>query len=197
MTEMRRTQRADAARNREAILDAALACLSIDPNSSMAAIAAQAGVGRVTLYGHFSSRADLVETLLTRALADSEGVLSNVDMTGTPWENLRGLVGSSWQLLHNFRVTLAAAESELSTETIRRHHGAPLRRVESILEEGMVAGDFRTDMSAAWLAALFHAVLHTAAGEVAAGRLLDFDAASLIWKTLDSVLSSGGTSSST
>ena len=48
--------RADARRNIELILDAAEACLTRNPDASMSDIAAEAGLGRVTIYGHFTSR---------------------------------------------------------------------------------------------------------------------------------------------
>ena len=50
-----RAQRADARRNIAAILDAATDCLARDPEMSIADIAAAAGVGRITLYGHFKT----------------------------------------------------------------------------------------------------------------------------------------------
>src|ERR1700731_535694 len=52
-----RDRRADARRNIASILDAAQDCLSRDPTASIADIAQAAGVGRVTLYGHFGTRA--------------------------------------------------------------------------------------------------------------------------------------------
>jgi AcrR family transcriptional regulator len=52
-----RAQRADARRNIAAILEAATDCLARDPEMSIAGIAAAAGVGRITLYGHFKTRA--------------------------------------------------------------------------------------------------------------------------------------------
>ena len=58
-----RERRADARRNIAAILDAALLCLARDPDASIADIAQAAGVGRVTLYGHFKSRADLIDAV--------------------------------------------------------------------------------------------------------------------------------------
>lgn len=47
------TRRADAQQNVERILDAAIDCLSRDSDASVVQIAQAAGVGRVTLYGHF------------------------------------------------------------------------------------------------------------------------------------------------
>jgi len=183
-----RPQRADATRNRAAILDATLTCLSRDPQASMATIAAVAGVGRVTLYGHFSSRAELIEAVLVDVLHNSEHSLEHVDIDGSAPDALRRLVDSSWQMLNTFRMALAAAENELPAETIRRHHEAPLRRVELIIERGRREGEFRTDLPAEWLVACFYTILHTAAGEITAGRLKESEAPHVIWTTLESVL---------
>ena len=183
-----RPQRADAKRNREAILDATLTCLSRDPTASMASIAAEAGVGRVTLYGHFSSRAELVEAVLVHALHSSEHTLGEVDAGGPAADALRRLVDSSWQILNTFRTALVAAENELPAETIRRHHEAPMKRVESLIERGRVEGAFRTDLPTAWLVACFYSTLHTAAAEISAGRLREKDASRVISATIDAVL---------
>src|SRR5271168_3874865 len=53
-------KRADARRNRDAILAAALESLTESPDASLNAIARQAGVANATLYRHFPSREDLV-----------------------------------------------------------------------------------------------------------------------------------------
>lgn len=188
MTTPTRPQRADAARNRTAILDATLTCLSRDPHASMAAIATEAGVGRVTLYGHFSSRVELVEALLADVLQHSEHALQDLDTGGSARDAMRRLVDSSWQILNTFRLALAAAESELAPETIRRHHEAPMRRVETLVERGRQDGEFRTDLPIEWLVACFYSTLHTAAGEITAGRLAESDASRVITTTLDSVL---------
>ena len=54
--EARPKLRADARRNIQLILDAAEACLTRDADASMSDIATEAGLGRVTIYGHFASR---------------------------------------------------------------------------------------------------------------------------------------------
>src|SRR5215472_9528755 len=71
----RRPQRADARRNVAAILDAATDCLARDPEMSIAGIAAAAGVGRITLYGHFSTRAELVDAVLARTIEHADAIL--------------------------------------------------------------------------------------------------------------------------
>src|ERR1700744_698568 len=60
MTERTELKRADARRNRDAIVVAALEALTASPDASLNAIAKQAGVANATLYRHFPTREDLV-----------------------------------------------------------------------------------------------------------------------------------------
>ena len=66
-------QRADARRNVAAILDAATECLARDPEVSIADIATAAGVGRITLYGHFKTRAELIDAVVVRTTEHCAG----------------------------------------------------------------------------------------------------------------------------
>ena len=85
-----RAQRADARRNIAAILDAATQCLARDPDMSIAGIAAAAGVGRITLYGHFKTRANLVDAVLVRTVQRADAILDATDTSGDPAEALAG-----------------------------------------------------------------------------------------------------------
>jgi TetR/AcrR family transcriptional regulator, mexCD-oprJ operon repressor len=175
-TTKRRAPRADAARNIAAILATARECLVRDPGASIAEIAKAAGVGRVTLYSHFPSRADLVDAVFARAIAEADDALGAVDLTGDPADALTRLIGSSWQIVHQFRALLAAVQRELPPDRIRAHHALPMRRVERLLQRGRRAGVFRADLPTAWLVAVFYNTLHGAADEIAAGRLAAADA---------------------
>src|SRR6266851_8366281 len=87
-----REQRADARRNIAAILDAAVLSLARDPDASVGDIAQAAGVGRVTLYGHFRSRADLIDAVLARTLEHADALLDAADLAGDPRVALGQLV---------------------------------------------------------------------------------------------------------
>jgi TetR/AcrR family transcriptional regulator, mexCD-oprJ operon repressor len=172
-----RSTREDAARNRDAILDAALDCLATDPRASMTDIAARAGLGRVTLYGHFSSRDELIEAVLVRTITRSEAELSAVDLSGDPLEALQRLVDRSWRIVHDFHLLLGVAEHALSNDQIRAHHGKPLARVQDLIERGQSEHRMRSDVTADWLTACMMAILHEAAAQVRAGRMTDAEAA--------------------
>ena len=106
-----RTKRADAVRNKDAIIDAALTRLSDNPGASMAEIARVAGVGRVDpLLRHFADRKDLVGAVFERAMDRAEAELAAVDIEQDTWNSLQEIVQSSWRVLHQFNALLAAAE---------------------------------------------------------------------------------------
>lgn len=179
-----RQRRADARRNIAAILDAALDCLSRDPQASIADIAAAAGVGRVTLYGHFPSRAELIDAAFAHAMRQAEETLDVIDLSGDPRSALARLVASSWRIMDRFRGALAAAERELPPGRIRAHHDEPMSRVADLIVRGQRDGVFRTDLPVEWMVTLFYTVMHGAAGEIGAARLEPGDAARVITATL-------------
>ena len=179
-----RARRADARRSIAAILDAATDCLARDPEMSIADIAAAAGVGRITLYGHFKTRAELVDAVLTRTIERADAILDATDTTGDPRDALARLIASSWQLVHEFRNILQAAHRELPAERIRGVHDPLLRRVQSLIGRGQRAGTFRSDLPRQWLTTTAYSLMHAAAADAAAGRIKPGDAAGLITATL-------------
>lgn len=179
-----RAKRADAQRNIAAILAAARDCLIEDPNANVGEIAKRAGVGRVTLYGHFSSRAELVDAVFAQTLEESDHALEAVDLSGDPRAALDRLIASSWHIVDQFRSLLIAAQRSIPHERILATHERPLRRISSLIARGRDEGSFRTDLPVEWMVALFHSVIHTAATEVNAGRLTDDDAPRVITATL-------------
>lgn len=179
-----RVQRADARRNAAAILDTAIECLARQPEMTVAEIAAAAGVGRITLYGHYKTRADLVDAVLVATVGRANEALDATDTTGDPSQALTRLVASSWQIVHQFRNILVAAQRELPAERVRGVHDRILRRVQTLIERGQRSGDFRTDLPKQWLLTTAVSLMHAAAEDVVAGRIDAADAAGLISTTL-------------
>ena len=177
-------KRADARRNIEAILDAAALCLSRDADASIAEIAQAAGVGRVTLYGHFASRAQLIDAVVARAIEEGDESLEALDLSGDPRAALVRLIGASWLTLVQIGSLVTAAETALAPERMRELHQRPASRVEWLVERGRAEGVFRTDLPTPWLVGTLHRVMHGAAEEIRAGRLASEDAAAVIAATV-------------
>ncbi|GAA3512866.1 hypothetical protein GCM10022234_04430 [Aeromicrobium panaciterrae] len=178
------TQRADARRNRAAIIEAATRCLAVDPAATLGEIAEKAGVGRVTLYAHFGSRVDLIREVVTDALATSNTALESVDLTGDPAEAMSRLLEASWHVTHQFGGLVVAAESALAPAELRDAHEQPAQRVQALLRRGRKDGSFRTDVPVPWQLDTIQAVIHAASGAVHRGAIREGDATGLIQKTV-------------
>jgi AcrR family transcriptional regulator len=184
-----RPRRADAQRNVDAIMATTRELLRHGAVPSMREVAAESGVGRVTLYAHFASREALLEAVVRQAITDTDRALSDLALDDDPAGiALARLVRSSWPILDRHRMVRAAATTELGPEALRDQHDRVVHHVERLIARGQAGGDFRTDLPAPWLVAVFYATLHAAADEVSAGRL-DADAApDVLVATLLSIL---------
>ncbi|MFI7419736.1 TetR/AcrR family transcriptional regulator [Nonomuraea sp. NPDC049684] len=182
-------RRADAERNIAAILEAGTRLLSDDPGASVAEIAKAAGVGRVTLYGHFPSREALVDAVLDHTVGLADAVLEDEALDTAPApEAMAGLLHTSWEILDRHRRLFVAADRVLPTERIREHHDRPLRRVERLIARGQDDGDFRTDLPLEWLVTTFFAIIHSAAQEREAGRLAAEEVEPVLTRTMLALL---------
>ena len=164
-------KRADARKNIAAILEAASECLARDPDASVNDIATAAGVGRVTLYGHFESRGALVAEVVGRAMRDSDATLEEVDLTGDAREALGRLLEASWHVTHRYGGLVIAAQTALPEADFREAHDKPVQRVQRLLRRGRREGSFRTDMPLEWQVLTLQGVIHAASGAVYRGAI--------------------------
>lgn len=171
-TSAQRPKRADAERSIAAILDAALGEFLVNPDVSMSDIARAAGVGRVTLYGHFPSREAVLDAVFARTIGQAEAVLAAEDLDSLPADRaLANLIHSSWRIIDQHRHLLVAVTRHLGPEVLHAHHETPMQRVRQLIERGQAEGVFRTDLPAEWLVTVFYSLAHTAGLETDAGRL--------------------------
>jgi AcrR family transcriptional regulator len=183
----RRAPRADARRNRQAVLDAALVLFSTDPTASVAQVAQAAGVGRVTLYGHFPTREDLVRAALDEAVdrarraLERSGVVGpdGAPAAGDPLDAIAALLRAGWSALAEGHGAVDAACRVLPAGEVDARHAPVVAPLRSLLAEGRASGAVRDDLGLDWLVAAVSALVHAAAEQRAAG-LLDHDEATRI-----------------
>ncbi|MDQ0380409.1 TetR/AcrR family transcriptional regulator [Amycolatopsis thermophila] len=187
-TSARPRRRADAERSIARIVSAAREVLSRDPDASIDDVVKAAGVGRMTLYGHFPNRASLVEAALAEALRVGEEVLSAVDLEGDARAALARLIEPSWSLVAESTKLLQAAEDVLPAARIRELHGDAATRMADLIRRGQRQGVFRTDLPLTWLVNVVHYVLNGAAEETRAGRLGAAEAPGVVIATVQSFL---------
>jgi AcrR family transcriptional regulator len=185
-------RRADARRNSAAILAAATECLARDPDMTLKDIAAAAGVGRVTLYGHYESRAVLVEAVVDRAIEQTDLELREVDLSGDPLVAMGRLMAVSFDLTHRFGGLVLAAQRALPPGRFQALHEAPAARVRQLLTRGRRGGSFRTDAPLAWQVMTIQALMHGAVEAVYRGDLTAVQARGLVPTTVLATLERRG-----
>jgi len=165
-------RRETAERNVQAILDATEELLDRRQPVTIAAVAKEAGVSRVTVYAHFETWEALVEAVVRRAVERCAVAIEAADLTtGPPLAALDRLLYAGWRILARNGAMAAAASANLSSEAMRRSHHAVRHQFGELIERGRADGAFRTDVPVTWLVSSTFALIHTCAEEVRAGRL--------------------------
>ncbi|MEV0898143.1 TetR/AcrR family transcriptional regulator [Actinoplanes sp. NPDC049802] len=186
--ETRPRRRADAERSITRIVSAARDCLSRDPDATVDDIAKAAGVGRMTVYGHFKTRPELVEAALVNALQAGEQMLVDVGLDGDAQQAMDRLLTSSWSLVAESAALLTAAQAVLPAGRLRELHTGAADRVEHLIRRGQQQGVFRADLPIAWLVNAVHYLLNGAAEETRLGRLDPASTAEVVTATVQAVL---------
>jgi AcrR family transcriptional regulator len=186
-------RKATAERNVAAILDAAERLLERRGPATIAAVAAEAEVSRVTVYAHFPTWEALIEAVVERAVQRSALVLDASDPgSGPAIDAFSRLLAAGWQDLARNSAIAEAAAARLSADAMVRSHQAAHARVADLIERGRRDGSFRTDLPAGWLVTATFALIHACADDVRAGRLQPAEAERVLPATLRGLLTGPG-----
>jgi AcrR family transcriptional regulator len=186
-------QRAIAERNTEAILDAVEDLLQRRAQASISAVAAQAGVSRVTVYAHFPTWEALLEAAVERAVRRTMASLEAARPDdGPPAQALERMLAAAWMHLARYGAMAQAVADQLSPEAVTRSHQAAQQTIGALLQRGRDDGSFRTDLPADWLVTACITLIHACADEVRAGRVDPGDAVAILTATVLDVFTGTG-----
>jgi AcrR family transcriptional regulator len=156
-------RRAIAERNSAAIADAAMRLLERRRTLSMAAIAAEAGVSRQTLYAHHKTIGDVLAGVVDRAVAHAlEGFEAAEAEHGDPAEALERMIAASWGRLTGLGALKQASEEHLPAERVHRAHAPLMERVHALVLRGQASGTFGADLDPRWMVTVYFALVHAA-----------------------------------
>jgi AcrR family transcriptional regulator len=174
--------RADVLRNQQALLDAALACLSRDPEASMAEIAEASGLTRTTVYRHFPSREHLVRALFDRVSAEAvAAVHAIVEADDLEAAAVLRRVAADILVL-GARYRFLDRHQDLVAEQLRRPRADdPLR---DWARRAVAAGELRPGTDPDWLRRAVGTLAAAASDDVATGRWTPGEAARQLGDTL-------------
>jgi TetR/AcrR family transcriptional repressor of mexCD-oprJ operon len=165
-------RRAIAERNVEAILDAAERVLARREPLTISAVAAEAGLSRVTVYAHFDDLRALLAATVERAVGRWTEAAERIEPDRGPAdEALRRLLALGWEEVSRSAHIADAAATELSAEARMEGHAGGVEIVRRLVARGREEGAFRTDVPAEWLVHAVFALIHMTREAVAAGDL--------------------------
>jgi len=176
---------ATAARNLEAILDAAERLLESGVEPSVASVAKEAGLSRVTVYAHFKTLDDVLEAVVARTVEQSVALYETARIDeGPAGEALQRVVSLSWRQIERHAAIAAAASQRLNPDAMRRAHETARAPLLALVRRGRAEGAFRDDLPEQWLFSATHALLHAAAEETRHGALNADEAEDALQRTI-------------
>jgi AcrR family transcriptional regulator len=176
--------RADAARNVRRIIETASRVLADDHSAGMAEVAAAAGLARATLYRHFPSREDLVDTIRTQAFDEFERVVATARLgEDPPLDGIRRLIDGIIEVGDRYRFLLAEPPGEPKGDPRRKREDRMRKPVLAVIERAQRRGDLGTALTPMWgtqvLAALIDAALHA----INDGQMTPDEATEAVYRT--------------
>ncbi|MFE6686924.1 TetR/AcrR family transcriptional regulator [Streptomyces sp. NPDC057743] len=155
--------RADAARNLDAVLQTGARLLANDPSTSIATIAAQAGVDRRTVYRRFATREALMAGVYAAKLAACEDVCEQARLTEAPvtvalHRYAEGIITAS----RKWPVDLGRATDEAATARLHQL----LLRLDAFLARAVHEGVIRPGLPDRWARALLTHLTNMASHEM-------------------------------
>jgi AcrR family transcriptional regulator len=167
-----RRRRADAERNKSALLDAAIALLGRRPDASTEEIAKAAGVTRQTVYAHYPSRDALLRAVVDRVTVEVTEALDRVDVDGGPAGAALGRwLETCWALLGRYPVLLTSAVQRATSHDEYEVHAPIIGSLVRVLRRGQDTGEFDPHTPTSWLVSAVIALGHAAGQEAGAGRM--------------------------
>ncbi|MFI1033269.1 TetR/AcrR family transcriptional regulator [Streptomyces sp. NPDC020951] len=169
--------------DRDHVLRSAAALLTRRSTATMDEVAKAAGISRATLHRHFAGRDALVRALEALGIAECESALDGARLEeGPAADAVRRLV----QEIEPAAALLAFLYSENQLFEGDQHQGWTRidDRIATLFRRGQADGEFRIDLTPAWLTEALYGLLASGAWAVVEGRVAPKDFTHMIVELL-------------
>ncbi|MFE3060819.1 TetR/AcrR family transcriptional regulator [Nocardia sp. NPDC059239] len=146
-----RKPRADAARNRRRILDAADRLLARHGGGvTLDDVADEAGVGVGTAYRHFGNKHDLIAEVLSGYLDQIREIIRQSDRDPDPWRGLVRMLERTCELIAGNRAFVGAMTGSGKDSTVFDQYEASINfALDNLLVRARSIGALRTEITSA------------------------------------------------
>lgn len=157
--------------DREQVLRTAAALLSRKATATMDEVARAAGIGRATLHRHFAGRDALVRALEALGIQEFEVAIEAARFDdGTAEEALRRLIAGV-EPIAGLLAFLVTENQLFEGDQVNEGWARLDARVAALFRRGQERGEFRIDLTPAWLTEALYGLIGTCAWAVQDGRV--------------------------
>ncbi|MFE6665584.1 TetR/AcrR family transcriptional regulator [Streptomyces sp. NPDC057697] len=161
--------------DREQVLRSAAALLTRKSTATMDEVARAAGIGRATLHRHFAGRDALVRALETLGIQEFEAALDTAALDeGAAPDALRRLVVAV-EPCAGLLAFLVTENQLFEGEEVNEGWNRLDARVSAFFRRGQERGEFRIDLTPAWLTEALYGLISSGAWAVQDGRVASQD----------------------
>ena len=161
--------------DRERVLRAAADFLGRRPNATQDEIAAAVGVSRATLHRYFAGRAALLEALDELAVTQMHQALKTARLhEDSATDAMRRLVAAC-QPVSPYLALLYSQTQDIDADKSLAGWSDIDAEITALFRRGQQAGEFRPDLTAAWLTEAFYSLVAGAAWAIRIGRVAGRD----------------------
>ncbi|MFI2371409.1 TetR/AcrR family transcriptional regulator [Streptomyces sp. NPDC018833] len=163
------------AMDREQVLRTAAALLSRKSTATMDEVARAAGIGRATLHRHFAGRDALVRALEAFGIQEFEAALDRARLDeGDASDGLRRLI-AEMEPAADLLAFLVTENQLFEGDQVNEGWSRLDARVSALFRRGQERGEFRIDLTPAWLTEALYALIGSCAWAVMDGRVAKKD----------------------
>ncbi|MGW1490916.1 TetR/AcrR family transcriptional regulator [Streptomyces sp. NPDC002402] len=161
--------------DRDQVLRTAAALLSRKSTATMDEVARAAGIGRATLHRHFAGRDALVKALEALGIQEFEAALDRARLDeGGAGDGLRRLI-AEMEPAADLLAFLVTENQLFEGEQVHEGWARLDARVSALFKRGQEEGEFRIDLTPAWLTEALYGLIGACAWSVMDGRVAKKD----------------------
>lgn len=180
--------RADARRNHDAVIGAAMRLLSADPEATMREIADASGLTRTTVYRHFPAREELLRAIFGVVAREVDAAALTATAGDPPLEQVAAAIArTSVALGRRFR--FLAGHDALADDAAQTAGDQAMVRWLTVARE---RGEVRADMPVAWQLRIMRAIAVSAVETHLGGDATAAEAERLLAATVVAALAAPG-----
>lgn len=170
--------------DRDGLLLAAADFLGRRPNATQDEIAAAVGVSRATLHRYFSGKPALMAALDELAIAETQKALQTARLDrDSATEALRRLI-TAFEGVSPYLALLYSQSQEIDADESMHGWAAIDAEINALFTRGQRAGEFRPDLTAAWLTEAVFCLVASAGWSIQVGRVASRDFEHIITELL-------------